>query len=68
MTGATSTGDDSWSVVVSIDGAWSIWRSDRPVPDGWSAQGFEGSERECLEFIEAEWTDLHPAALRARRG
>jgi len=44
---------EKFSVVVTDAGDYSIWHSDRPIPEGWTPVGQEGTKEECLAFIEA---------------
>ncbi|KOV78044.1 MbtH family NRPS accessory protein [Nocardia sp. NRRL S-836] len=57
------TGQDM-SVVVNHEEQYSIWPADREPPSGWRTVGVTGSEDECLDWIEREWTDLRPLSLR----
>lgn len=50
-------------VVVNHDGQYSIWPLGRPVPEGWLVEGTAGSEQDCLNRIEAVWTDMRPISL-----
>jgi MbtH protein len=36
----------------------------RDLPAGWRADGFTGTEEECLAYIDEVWTDMRPASLR----
>lgn len=54
----------SYLVVVNDEEQYSIWDETLPVPGGWRAIGFAGSEAECVEHIERTWTDLRPLSLR----
>ena len=53
-----------YRVVVNSEEQYSIWPSFREVPLGWSAVGVEGSEQDCLAYIERVWVDLTPKSLR----
>lgn len=53
--------------LVNDEGQFSLWPIFVAVPDGWRVVygGTEGvSRKSCLEFIEAEWTDMRPMSLR----
>ena len=53
-----------YTVVVNDEEQYSIWPQDRPVPDGWKAEGEPGPESECIAYIERVWTDMRPRSLR----
>ncbi|MFI6738460.1 MbtH family NRPS accessory protein [Nonomuraea sp. NPDC050451] len=35
------------------------------VPDGWTVVHLEDTREVCLEYIEADWTDMRPLSPRA---
>lgn len=55
-----------YQVVVNHEEQYSIWPADRALPLGWQAEGFSGTKAECLQHIEAVWTDMRPLSLRRR--
>lgn len=50
-------------VVVNDERQYSIWPSFREIPAGWSAAGTRGSRKDCLDWIESNWTDMRPRSL-----
>ncbi|MFC7886041.1 MbtH family protein [Streptomyces sp. NPDC057376] len=56
----------TYRVVRNDEEQYSIWDAARELPDGWQAEGTEGSRQDCLQRIEEVWTDLRPASLRRR--
>lgn len=67
--GAMSEPDDTmYEVVVNHEEQYSIWPSDRDVPDGWRCEGTRGTKDECLDHIEVVWTDMRPLSVRQRTG
>ncbi|MCF2435204.1 MbtH family NRPS accessory protein [Streptomyces thinghirensis] len=56
----------TYRVVLNDEEQYSIWDAGRELPDGWHAEGTEGSRQDCLRRIEEVWTDLRPASLRRR--
>ena len=52
------------AVVVNDEEQYSIWPAGRDLPAGWRADGFTGTEAECLAYIDETWTDMRPASLR----
>ncbi|WP_435021134.1 MbtH family protein [Tundrisphaera sp. TA3] len=55
-------------VVVNEEGQYSLWFLDRENPAGWADAGKVGTKEECLEYVEATWTDMTPASLRRKAG
>lgn len=58
----------TWTVVRNLEEQYSVWMTDRAVPEGWEPMGFSGSRDECLDHIETVWTDIRPLSLRASLG
>ena len=59
--------DDSgeYLVLVNEEGQHSLWPAFREIPAGWTAVGPRGKRSECLDWIEANWTDMRPRSLIA---
>lgn len=55
---------DQYVVVLNDEEQYSIWPADRPIPDGWHAEGTTGAKQDCLAHIEQVWTDMRPLSLR----
>ncbi len=55
-----------WKVIVNHEKQYSIWPADRENPPGWEDEGGRGTKAECLERIEAVWTDMRPLSLQQR--
>lgn len=51
-------------VIVNHEEQYSIWPTDRDLPAGWRAAGFEGSKQACLDYIDRVWTDMRPRSQR----
>jgi MbtH protein len=51
-------------VVLNDEEQYSIWPAEQDLPAGWRADGFTGTEEECLAYIDETWTDMRPASLR----
>jgi MbtH protein len=58
--------DAIFNVVVNHEEQYSIWPVDREIPPGWRAEGKSGTKQECLDHIEAVWTDMRPLSLRQK--
>ncbi|MET9971192.1 MbtH family protein [Streptomyces sp. NPDC006356] len=50
-------------VLVNDEGQHSLWPSFAEVPGGWATVFEENTREACLEYIEANWTDLRPRSL-----
>lgn len=57
---------DTYAVVVNHEEQYSIWPTEKPMPDGWRTAGKEGSRQECLDYIQEVWTDMRPLSLRTQ--
>ncbi|MCB9744990.1 MAG: MbtH family NRPS accessory protein [Alphaproteobacteria bacterium] len=58
----------TYLVVLNHEEQYSIWPEHRPVPAGWRAEGKRGSKPDCLQHIDAVWTDMRPLSLRKAMG
>lgn len=56
--------DGRFYVVVNEEEQHSLWPSFVEVPAGWRIVFGEAEHRECIEFVEENWTDLRPRSLR----
>jgi MbtH protein len=56
--------DAVFKVVINDEEQYSIWPEYKDVPAGWRAVGPVGKKAECLEYINANWTDMRPRSLR----
>lgn len=63
MTNPFENEDGEYLVLVNDEGQYSLWPSFRDIPAGWTATGPRGKRRECLDWIEATWTDMRPKSL-----
>jgi MbtH protein len=60
--------DASYLVLVNGEGQHSLWPEAIGVPPGWRAV-FGGRQRqECLDYVEANWTDILPRSLAPHMG
>ena len=57
-------GESTFVVVTNHEDQYSIWFADQEVPAGWTPEGTVGSKQDCLEHIDAVWTDMRPRSLR----
>ena len=60
----TEQAQDQYLVVINDEQQYSVWEQLQPVPNGWHAEGFSGSKKDCLDHVERVWTDMRPRSLR----
>jgi MbtH protein len=63
MTNPFEDPDGTYVVLVNDEGQHSLWPSFVETPAGWTIAREESSRSECLEFVNANWTDMRPASL-----
>ena len=54
-------------VLVTEGQEHSLWPRDVEVPAGWSPVFGPAARDACVGYVEAHWTQLRPAAVRAAR-
>lgn len=64
MSDDTRNDDAEYTVVVNHEEQYSIWFTDRQIPEGWREVGKTGPKAECLSYIDEVWTDMRPLSLR----
>jgi MbtH protein len=52
-------------VLVNDENQHSLWPVWIDVPAGWTTVHGEDTRQSCLDYIEADWTDIRPASLTA---
>lgn len=57
--------DARYHVLVNDEGQHSLWPVFVEVPDGWRIVLRDEPRQTCLEYVEANWTDMRPASLVA---
>jgi MbtH protein len=55
-------------VLMNDEEQYSLWPAAKQVPAGWRLVGKEGSEQECMAFVDEVWTDMRPLSLRRASG
>lgn len=55
--------DGVFLVLVNDEGQHSLWPAFVDVPGGWTKVHGEASRQDCLDYVEANWTDLRPKSL-----
>lgn len=63
MTNPFEDENGEFLVLVNDEGQYSLWPSFHEIPVGWNQVGPKGKRRECLDWIEANWTDMRPRSL-----
>jgi uncharacterized protein YbdZ (MbtH family) len=63
MTNPFEDQDGEYLVLVNDEGQHSLWPGFREIPAGWTAIGPKGKRQECLDWIEANWSDMRPKSL-----
>ncbi|MEV0007138.1 MbtH family NRPS accessory protein [Streptomyces sp. NPDC051840] len=56
----------AYQVVVNDEEQHALWPARTDLPAGWRAEGFTGSEEECMAHVDAVWPDIRPLGLRTR--
>ena len=54
----------TYIVLINEEEQYSLWLKERDIPAGWRAAGKEGSESECMKYVDEVWTDMRPLSLR----
>lgn len=52
-------------VVANTEGQYSLWPEFAQVPAGWTVSHGSADRSSCLDFINANWTDMRPLSLVA---
>lgn len=63
MTNPFDDPDGTFLVLRNDENQHSLWPSFAEVPAGWAVVVTETSRQACLDYVEANWTDLRPASL-----
>ncbi|MFY1671397.1 MbtH family protein [Plantactinospora sp. WMMB334] len=57
--------DGQFFVVVNDEGQHSLWPQIGPVPPGWTVVHGAADRTSCIDYINANWTDMRPRSLVA---
>ncbi|MGA5227229.1 MULTISPECIES: MbtH family protein [Streptomyces] len=55
--------DSEYLALVNDEGQYSLWPAYIGVPEGWHVAHQKAGRQVCLEYIEAQWTDMRPRSL-----
>lgn len=58
--------DAKYLVLVNGEGQHSLWPVLADVPAGWTVVHGPAGRQECLDYVEANWTDMRPRSLVER--
>lgn len=53
-------------VAVNDEEQHALWQDSTPLPAGWRAAGFSGTEEECVAHVDEVWPDIRPLSVRRR--
>ncbi|MEU2426356.1 MbtH family protein [Streptomyces sp. NPDC007851] len=57
--------DGRFLVLVNDEGQHSLWPEFAAVPAGWNAVFGASDRAACIDYINANWTDMRPLSLVA---
>lgn len=63
MTNPFDDDNASYLVLCNDEGQYSLWPEQIGVPGGWTTVHGPDARAACLEFVEANWTDMRPRSL-----
>nr|WP_055501588.1 MbtH family protein [Nonomuraea pusilla] len=63
MTNPFEDPDGTYLVLVNDEGQHSLWPSFVDVPAGWTVVHGQDTRQACLDYVEANWTDMRPKSL-----
>lgn len=56
--------DGSFLVLVNAEEQHSLWPATMAVPAGWRRVHGPADRQSCLDYVEANWTDIRPLSAR----
>jgi uncharacterized protein YbdZ (MbtH family) len=63
MTNPFEDEEAEYLVLINDDGQCSLWPIFHEIPAGWTAVGPRGRRQHCMDWVEANWTDMRPKSL-----
>lgn len=54
----------TYTVLVNDEEQHALFPAELPLPDGWRAVGFSGTEDACIGYVDKHWVDMRPLSLR----
>jgi MbtH protein len=55
--------DGTFLVLVNDEGQHSLWPDFVAVPAGWNKTFGPAARQACLDYVDANWTDMRPKSL-----
>ena len=55
--------EGSFLVLTNAEGQHSLWPQAIAVPEGWTVVFGSAPRQDCLDYVEANWTDMRPKSL-----
>ncbi|MBF6240076.1 MbtH family protein [Nocardia otitidiscaviarum] len=55
--------DAQFYVLVNEEAQHSLWPVFAAIPGGWAIAHGPAERQNCLDFVEAHWTDMRPISL-----
>ncbi|GHC63127.1 MbtH family protein [Streptomyces cinnamoneus] len=53
----------TYYVLVNDEAQHSLWPAFAEIPAGWTTVFGQASRKDCLEYVEENWTDMRPKSL-----
>jgi MbtH protein len=63
MTNPFEDENGEYLVLVNHERQYSLWPAVQEIPLGWTVARSKGKRQECLEWVDANWTDMRPKSL-----
>ena len=63
MTNPFEDQDGTYLVLVNDERQHSLWPAAIDVPAGWRVVHGPDARQQCLDYVEANWTDMRPRSL-----
>ncbi|MFJ9787056.1 MbtH family protein [Amycolatopsis sp. NPDC101161] len=63
MTNPFEDPSGTYLVLVNAENQHSLWPEFVDVPAGWTVAFGPAARQECLDHVEANWTDMRPKSL-----
>jgi len=55
--------DEEFCVLINEEGQYSLSPTFKDVPEGWTTVGPRDARKDCLAYVEENWTDMRPKSL-----
>jgi MbtH protein len=63
MTNPFDDEESEFLVLVNHERQYSLWPAYLEIPAGWAPTGPRGPRQTCIDWVDANWTDMRPASL-----